>query len=84
MIKADQQPSRVPREARQHATYWHAHVWQRFDAFQLADKAAALFSTMAPKAGATLASTNAVLLLLTHLAEQLSVTSMCNWGTDLD
>ena len=44
-------PSYVPKEARQHAAHWHASCWQRFDAFQLAKNAAALYSAMAPKAG---------------------------------
>lgn len=50
-IKADIVPSYVPREAQQQAAYWQASIWQRFDAFQLAKKAATLFCAMAPKAG---------------------------------
>ena len=51
VITADVAPSYVPVEAQQHAAFWHASIWQRFDAFQLAAKAAGLFSAMAPKAG---------------------------------
>ena len=49
IIRADAAPTYIPPEARQGVAYWPSHVWNRYDAFGLAQEATNLFNAMAPK-----------------------------------
>lgn len=49
IIRADAAPTYIPPEARQGIAYWPSHVWNRYDAFGLAQEATNLFNAMAPK-----------------------------------
>lgn len=48
-ITADVAPTYIPPEAGQGIAYWPLHVWNRYDAFGLAQEATSLFNAMAPK-----------------------------------
>lgn len=48
-ITADVAPTYIPPEAGQGIAYWPLRVWNRYDAFGLAQEATSLFNAMAPK-----------------------------------
>lgn len=48
-ITADAPASHVPPEAMQGVAFWPAHIWSRYNAFQLADQAMCHFKAMAPQ-----------------------------------
>ena len=48
-ITADAPTSHVPPEAMQGVAFWPAHIWSRYNAYQLAEQAMSCFRDLAPQ-----------------------------------